>query len=508
MSHRHLLALVVLAAAGTARGQADLNVITSVGLRDEGATVVLEITGTKPPNFTTFSMADPPRFVIDLSEARFKGVPEDMTVNDGTILVVKSLSYGSDATSIARVMVAFVTDVEPPDVRATGETLAVRIVRPTGGTAVARADDPAQRARAGAEAQARADAERRAEAEAEAKARAEVEAEARARTGVAAGAGVEAEAKARAEAEAEAKARAEVEAEATAQAAAKAGARPAQEALREGAADAARGEAGARAAAGALASTEAELRRLEAAERSQAERRAREEARLAKEAEKQRRIEEARAAKEAERQRREEARLAREEAKRQQAEEARAAKEAEKQRREEERQARIAAREEAKRAREAEARLAAGSPSAQLREVGFRQMPGVSRVFVRTSLTPQFTIQDVGDDTVRVELQNTRVTRRNDTRFMDTSFFPTAVAMITPSRRGSSYVVDIKLKQKVPYQQKMEGDMLAIDFERPGSPAAPPAAPEAPPGGQEEPAAEAPEAAPAEAAPAPAGPRN
>jgi hypothetical protein len=93
----------------------------------------------------------------------------------------------------------------------------------------------------------------------------------------------------------------------------------------------------------------------------------------------------------------------------------------------------------------------------------------VSRVFVRTSVVPQFTIQDLGNDTVRVELQNTAVKRRNDTRFLDTSFFPSAVAMITPSRRGSTYVVDIKLKQKVPYQQKIEGDVLAIDFERPAT---------------------------------------
>jgi hypothetical protein len=38
--------------------------------------------------------------------------------------------------------------------------------------------------------------------------------------------------------------------------------------------------------------------------------------------------------------------------------------------------------------------------------------------------------------------------------------------MITPSRQGTSYVVDIKLKKRVPYQQKVEGDLLAIDFER------------------------------------------
>src|SRR5512138_754407 len=127
-------------------------------------------------------MADPPRFVIDLSEAKFQGVPEDMPVNDGTIIVVKNLSYGSDATSIARIMVAFVNDVEPPDVQAVGSALVVRVAKPAAGGAIARADDSAQRARdaeararAEAEAQAKAEADRRAQAEAEAQARAEAE---------------------------------------------------------------------------------------------------------------------------------------------------------------------------------------------------------------------------------------------------------------------------------------------------------------------------------------------
>ena len=99
-------------------------------------------------------------------------------------------------------------------------------------------------------------------------------------------------------------------------------------------------------------------------------------------------------------------------------------------------------------------------------------MGGVSRVFVRTSVTPRFVIQDVGQDVVRVVLENTRALRRNDLRLLDTSFFSSAVVRITPARRGSSYVLDIRLKERVPYQQKLEGDVLAIDFERPGAPAA------------------------------------
>src|SRR5512138_3111414 len=292
MSARHVLALVVLAAAGAARAQADLNVITAVTVKDEGANVVLEVKGSKPPNFTTFSMADPPRFVIDLSEAKFQGVPEDMPVNDGTIIVVKNLSYGSDATSIARVMVAFVNDVEPPDVQAVGNALVVKVAKPAAGGAIAKADDSAQRAReeaeasaqAEAEAQARADAERRKQEEylaAQAAAMAKAESERAARE-----AEVEAQAKAdadrRAREEAEAKARAEVEAELRAEAEraaqeaanAQAAAGPAQDPLAAaaGAAEAVQREEQARAAREAeqqaqAASAAAERQAAEAAKK-------------------------------------------------------------------------------------------------------------------------------------------------------------------------------------------------------------------------------------------------
>jgi hypothetical protein len=70
--------------------------------------------------------------------------------------------------------------------------------------------------------------------------------------------------------------------------------------------------------------------------------------------------------------------------------------------------------------------------------------------------------------------------------------------MITPSTRGSTYVVDIKLKERVPYQQKLEGDVLAIDFARPGGAAAGAPAPDAAPAAAAGPAASD---APAEDAP-------
>src|SRR5207249_2094141 len=84
----------------------------------------------------------------------------------------------------------------------------------------------------------------------------------------------------------------------------------------------------------------------------------------------------------------------------------------------------------------------------KVKEVGFKQMEAVSRVFVRTSEPARFNISEAGEKTIRVELENTRVKRRNDTRPLDTSFFPSAVAMVTPKRQGPNYVLEIKLREK------------------------------------------------------------
>jgi colicin import membrane protein len=418
MRPRLFLALVLLAAGAppvvrAAARAPDVNVITAVEVKDEGGTVVLSVKGSKKPSFTTFSMADPPRFVIDFSESRFEGVAEDMQVQDGTINVVKNLSYGSDQTSIARVMIAFAVEVSPPAVEDVGGTLVVRVTRPEGaGPAVARAEEPVEKAGGAAE-QAKVEAEAEARAQAEAQARAAEEARA---------------AEARAQAEADAKARQAQEAkEADAQASANA---------RRDAEAQAKAEAEARAQAEAQAASAAEAERQASLAKAKDER-DRQKAEVVAEAH----AKPAEAAPEPEA-----------------APVAAAAPEPE--------PTPVAA---AAPEPDRVDRLQADGPSAKLREIGFKQLEGVSRVFVRTSVTPRFTIQDAGEDVIRVELENTRAERRNDLRFLDTSFFSSAVAMVTPSRRGSSYVLDIKLKQKVPYRQKIEGDVLAIDFERPPS---------------------------------------
>lgn len=568
MRSRHLLALTCLI-AGASQAQ-ELNVISAVDVKDEGTTVVVTVKGTRPPNFTTFSMADPPRFVIDLSESQFSGVAESLSVEDGVISVVKNLSYGSGATSIARVMVAFLVEVEPPDVQSVGNDLLVRVAKPPAAAAAALAVEAAQQAKDDALAQARADDAAKAQVEAEAQAqaqaqtqaateaqvRAQAEADRVAREASAAKAAAEAEAVAAqarvadAEREVAAARSAEIKAKASAQEAPPDGVKLAEEGVvvapaedaavtaaaaerqaKEEAAAQARAAAEAKAAAIEQVRADAEARRLAAAETRT---RAAEELRARKEADRLARLQaraeaqatkaaeaEARAAAAAERKAAAAAAAAEKQAaaaaavaaRRATAEAERQARAEAKQRaREEAEAARVAALEarrldvEARAAAKAAA-LAGAGPATRLAEVGFQQVPGASRVFLRTSAPPRFTVTDVGDDVVRIELENTRATRRNDTRFLDTSFFASPVALVTPSMRGSSYVVDIKLRQRVPYQQKVEGDMLALDFERPPSAAEAAALPAA-----DEPAAtegegilvappDAPAEAPAEPAP-------
>jgi hypothetical protein len=484
--------LAALAAAAGSAAALDLNVVSRVEVREEGGKMVVTIQGTKPPNFTTFSMLDPPRFVIDMSEAQFQGVPEDVAVGNETINLLKNLSYGSAETSIARVMIAFNREVDAPDVQTEGNALVVRVARASAAAApVARAEPPAGAAPAepaaavppvaprdesGALAAERErqekenqellawkEAQRKAEADEAARkkeeeARVEVmrldelsrqkaEAEARARA--------EQEERDRAAAEARekvARARAEVRAEPSPAAPAE----PPAAGVPAVAAAPVPPEPVAPIAAPAAAAPSPEPVAPTAAPA----------------AEPPPRPEPVAAAPEPSP------------------------------------AAPAPAPEKLAAVEAAGERLVDDGRPRQVMEIGFQQMPERSRVFVRLSGAPRFEIQETEENTVRVEFRNTRVRRYNDTRFLDTSYFPSPVAMVTPSREGTSYVVAIKLRQRVQWQQKVEGDVLALDFERPESmrarPAAPAAGPAAPPAPAAEPAAP-PAAEPEAPAPAPGG---
>jgi hypothetical protein len=344
-----LLAVTLWATASGAAGAAASNLISNVEVKDEAGSLRVVIRGSQPASFTTFSMVDPPRFVIDVAGAAFKGVPRDIAVKDGTIQVIKNLAFQGESGAVARIMLAFQGEVDPPGVTAAGNSLVVTVAKRQG--EVAAAAPPAQDGP------------------------------------------------------------------------------PASPSLTSGAApprpptQSATASPGPPAVVAPAAVPEPPAVVAEPA----------------------RSVEPPAVAAEPEH----------------------AAAEAA--------SAHDLGAEPAPlpHPRKRHAASARERPL-RLQELGFRQLDASSRVYVRVSAAPRFRIVEAGEKRIRVELPDTRVARPNDARFLDTSFFPSAVAMVVPRREGSSTVLEITLREKVQYQQRVEGDTLSIDFERPGaSPRAP-----------------------------------
>jgi colicin import membrane protein len=100
--------------------------------------------------------------------------------------------------------------------------------------------------------------------------------------------------------------------------------------------------------------------------------------------------------------------------------------------------------------------------------VGFQQYKEVSRVFVRTTDAVKFRVENSRDDMVVLTLENTSATVANNLRHLDTSFFKSPVAMITPKLiegPSPSVQIEIRLRQKVPYRQSQADNVVNVDFQ-------------------------------------------
>jgi len=453
-----VLGWVLVPLLAFAQGKVELNTIT--GVKVNGSTV--EITGSKKPNFTTFTMTDPPRLVIDISEAVLSGVPEAMRPTGGIVTGLRSANYGSDSSAIARVLIGYDREVET-DIHVNGNVLVVKVLDGSGPLVAQAGNGPsAAETQAGT---AQATQENTAAGQGTA---AKQEEERRARELAAA------EEKKRQEAEAEAKKLAEAE----------------EKKRREE-------EARAEAEAKKLAEAEEKKRKAEEAEQQrlaaiEEKKRKQEEARATAEAKKQEEAEERkRKAEEAEQQR-----LALLEEKKRKQEEARAAAETRKQEEAEERkrkaeeaeQQRLALLEE-KRRKQEEPRAAEGTRVASaevprrgepegtspasvserrktLEIVGFQQQAGRARVYVRTNEPVSYKVSE-GRNEIVLMLENTQIGKGNNTRALDTSFFDTAVARVDPAVGPDRSVrVSIKLKESVPVQTRQEGNTISLEFPR------------------------------------------
>src|SRR5215471_2397167 len=496
-----------------ARAAAEINTIVKVEVR--GSTV--EIVGSKQPSFTTFTMTDPPRLVVDIAEAVFSGVP-DQQPGSGLVSWIKTASYGSDASAIARVLIAFTKEVET-DLTTAGGKLVVKIIAAPA-PAVARADKPAGTARPEAPKEAdappklqlatgsesseataspepargnqagklkeafakasqeredaerqehsrRAEAEKRREQEERARIAEQERAAQQQRLAQAEQAKREAAAEAKQKAEeerlAQEKARAQAE-QAKREAAAEAKQKAQEERLALEKARAQAEQAKQEAAAEAKQKAQEERLAQEKA-KAEAEQAKREAAAEAKQKAQEERLGQQKARAEAEQAKREAAAEAKQTAQEERLAQQKATAEAEQANRE-------AAAERKRQAREARAsrqqeRASSGSRRrANMTFVGFQQAPSSSRVYVRTSGPVSYSVQEDGDKRVILELENTRIALRNNRRPLDTSFFDSAVAMVAPSVGRGMVRVEIKLKEHASFQAKQDGNEVSVEFSR------------------------------------------
>ena len=101
--------------------------------------------------------------------------------------------------------------------------------------------------------------------------------------------------------------------------------------------------------------------------------------------------------------------------------------------------------------------------------VGFQQLQDASRVFVRTSEKVAYRIDTSREKMIVIVLENTRVPVKNNTRLLDTHFFPSPVVSVQakPIEGPSQSVnVEIRLRSKVPYNVSQTDTVVALDFTR------------------------------------------
>jgi hypothetical protein len=100
----------------------------------------------------------------------------------------------------------------------------------------------------------------------------------------------------------------------------------------------------------------------------------------------------------------------------------------------------------------------------------FRPLAQSSAIGLRLSAPPSFEVVDVDERRVWIGLSNTTIERKNDTRPLDTSFFPGAVSSIVSRAAGGGTRVEIVLKQRAAHRERVEGDTLVVEFEHPAAP--------------------------------------
>ena len=113
-----------------------------------------------------------------------------------------------------------------------------------------------------------------------------------------------------------------------------------------------------------------------------------------------------------------------------------------------------------------------GNELKDMGQIGFQNFAEASRIFIKTTEKAKYRINAKKKGVVSIILENTRVSTANDLLPLDTRFFDTPIKYVqVKSIEGpsQSVVIDIYLRQNVPFRDTQKDNFLAIDFQRPES---------------------------------------
>jgi hypothetical protein len=103
--------------------------------------------------------------------------------------------------------------------------------------------------------------------------------------------------------------------------------------------------------------------------------------------------------------------------------------------------------------------------------VGFQMITQGGRVFIQSTEPPRYDVVPSDPKSVVIEFTNSRLHSKNESRPLDTTWFPTAVESVTAKQhRGNKTRVTIKLRQIVGYDLRQQGNYLFLDFRPPTKP--------------------------------------
>lgn len=102
-----------------------------------------------------------------------------------------------------------------------------------------------------------------------------------------------------------------------------------------------------------------------------------------------------------------------------------------------------------------------------MKYIGFRSRPAVSEVFIRCDGKARYEIVEQSEGRVVLELMDTSIKLANNQRALDTRFFPGAVTKVQAQAGALGTRVVVDLREPVPFEVTRVGSTIKLHFQRP-----------------------------------------